>query len=147
METPLLSRDPDTAPGQLLHPELDTLSSPQPLAELDYSGLLRMPKRILQQLWKESLNMPEATYCMLAMYTDGVGGGPELKTFDADEFIERWAVRWETERKGKKGSVEYVPHEKRISYGTLAKVISSFEKKDRAIAKRSDLQLKITWEA
>lgn len=140
-EQPTVTNNPDTAKGQLLHPGLAEK------AELNYDGLLRMPKRILQQLWKDGLNMPEATYCMLAMYADKVGGSQELKTFDADAFIERWALYWETEKVSKKGELSHVQHEKKISHGTIAKVISSFEKKERAIAQRHDIQLKISWEA
>ena len=142
MTAAVLSVAPDIAEGQLTH---DNLSEGNKV-ELKYAGLVRMPKRVLQQLWKEGLNMPNATYAMLAMYADGIGGTQELQSFDEEDFIERWALSWEVEKKGKAGEVDFVVKEKRLTHADIAKVISSFEKKDRAISKRSDIQLKIVWE-
>ena len=149
-QLPPITTAPDTAPGQFVHPELggDTEK-----AQLKYSGApasdqLTISRRSLKALWRDG-RLDNGSYCLLALYFDGIGQDGGLQTFDMNGFAVRWSVHWqvEKEKKSKKGAstIEGVDKEKQLTEAQIEAVLGRLEKKEQATVERN-IQLAISWD-
>lgn len=112
-----VSNAPDTAEGQLLHPELDAPST----AKLNYS---RMPVSISQHdlivWWSEGL-INDAAYIFFALKVERVGR-EGIEDFDLEKFITDWA--------GYKGADQ--DKEKLLKAETVTSVLQKLQQKGAA---------------
>lgn len=148
-EIPPITTAPDTAPGQLVHPELADGGKPVSRGiGTPSSDALTISRRSLKALWRDG-HLDNSSYCLLALYFDEVGLHGGLRSFDMNAFAVKWSVHWqvEKEKKSKKGAstIEVVDKEKQLTEAQIEAVLGKLEKKEQATVERN-IQLAISWE-